>query len=129
MGHLRRVSRSRLYDRVVRVDRNRPVDDGLGGAVDSYTTIIPSYCVTIYPPQHQERRRAELGQQPLGATHFATADPSLNGKTIMIGDRFVDEENNQSWDVLAVERPQAHVYAAVHRFVLRLVTDEGRVES
>jgi len=129
MGSFRRTSRSRLYDRVVRVDRNNPVDDGLGGGVDSFTTIIEQLCVTIYPPQHQERRRAELGSQELNATHFAISDPALNGRTIMISDRFVDEKNNQSWDVLAVERPRASPYAAVNRYVLRMLNDHGEVVS
>lgn len=119
-----RTSRSRLADRVVRVDRRRPVDDGMGGEVDSFTTIIPRLWLAIYPAQHQERRRSELGEQPLSATHIGLADTTRNGATIMVGDRFVDEKNNEWYDVLGVPRPQhKSPHQAMTQFTLRNVKD------
>ena len=124
-GSIVRTSHSQLRNRSVRVDRNLSPEDGMGGAIDSYTTIIDQFWVRIWPSQHQERRETETGQTEVSHTHFGVGEPSVNGRTIRISDRFVDETNQQSWDVLAVERPRGDMpYNAMHRFVLRMATDD-----
>lgn len=100
----------------------------MGGSIDQYATIIPRYWCTIWPPQHQQRLRQELGEVA-DQTHTALADPSRNGQTIMIGDRFTDEKNNECYEVLGVERPQGIAYNRMHRFPLRIVKDCRGPES
>ncbi len=122
-----RTSGSQLQDRVVEVQRRFRLHDGVGGEVDSFTTIIQRYWVTIFPPQHQARLRAELGEEA-SQLHFAIANPARNGKTIMIGDRLLDRKNNEIYDVESVERPTGSPHNAMHRFQLRIIKD-GQVPS
>jgi hypothetical protein len=128
MSPMIRTSRTLLRDRVVRVDRRLRISDGLGGEVDSFVTIIERYWCTIWPPHHQARLRQELGEIA-NQSHFAMADPSRNGRTIMVGDRFIDEKNNERYEVLGVERPRGNPYNRLHRFPLRLVKDGERAGS
>lgn len=124
-GSIVRTSHSLLRNRAVRVERNLVPEDGMGGAIDSFTTIVEQFWVRIWPAQHQERRETETGQNETSHTHFGVGEPSVNGRTIMINDRFVDEVNNQSWDIVAIERPRGEMpYNAMHRFVLRMATDD-----
>ncbi|MDX1388208.1 MAG: hypothetical protein R3344_03410 [Acidobacteriota bacterium] len=121
-----RTSRTLLAERVVRVDRRIRMDDGAYGTVARYQTIIQRYWCTIYPAHHQERRREDLGEAPTGnlQTHFAIADPSRNGQSIMVGDRFIDEVNNITYEVLGAERPRHHSpYSAMHRYALLVCSD------
>jgi hypothetical protein len=119
-----RTSRSLLMDRTVRVERRLPLSDGIGGTVADFVTIIDRYWLTIMPTQHQARDREELGEVA-DQTHFGMADPSRNGRTIMVGDRFVDEINNECYLVRGVIRPPKIVgaYNAMHRFELTIVKD------
>jgi hypothetical protein len=122
-----RTSGSQLQDRVVEVQRRFRLLDGVGGEVDAFKLVIPRYWLTIFPPQHQARLRAELGEQA-SQLHFAIANPARNGKTIMIGDRFFDRKNNEIYDVESVERPAGSAHNAMHRFQLRIIKD-GQVPS
>ena len=118
-----RTNRSRLFDRTVRVERRRRLNDGMYGAVPSYSTLIDRFFCSIFPYQHQERRAIDIGEADVTQTRNAIGNPQRNGVTIMIGDRFVDDTNNETYDVLAVVRPKGHPYNAMHSFVLRIVRD------
>lgn len=118
-----RTSRSLLKDRVVRVDRRRRIDDGMGGRLGEYHTIIPQLWCSIFPAHHQPRAREELGEVA-EQRHFGIADPSRNGTSIMVGDRWVDTRNNECYLVEGVERPRpGSSYNAMHRFHLRVEKD------
>lgn len=120
-----RTSKSLLFDRFVRVDRRGTNYDGVGGTFQTWTEIISRYWVRIFPDHHQERRKQELGEIALETTHGAVGNRSWNGATIMIGDRFIDEKNNETYDVVGVIRPMARLpYSHVYRYVLRIVKDE-----
>jgi len=119
-----RTSKSLLPDRVVRVDRRLRIDDGMGGTYPKHQTIIQRYHVRLWPEQHQRRERVELGEQEAIQDYRAVADPTRNGKTVMIGDRFFDQKNNECYDVVAVKRPRPGLaYSALIHYELRLVKD------
>jgi hypothetical protein len=119
-----RTSKSLLPDRVVRVDRRLRIDDGMGGTYPKHQTIIQRYHVRLWPEQHQRRERVELGEQEAIQDYRAVADPTRNGKTVMIGDRFFDQKNNECYDVVAVKRPRPGLaYSAMIHYELRLVKD------
>jgi hypothetical protein len=112
-----------LYNRAVRVDRRRVRDDGAHGTIPSFATILDRYWVAIYPAQHQPRDREELGEVA-DQSHNAIGPPTRNGVTVMVGDRFIDEVNNNVFEVKGVERPRpGSPYAAGHRYTLRQLRD------
>lgn len=96
----------------------------MGGAVDAFATIIPRFHVSIFPYQHQERRAdIDPGEADVSQTRSAIGNPQRNGVTIMIGDRFIDEVNNETYDVVEVDRPKARPYQRLHLFTLRIIRD------
>ena len=124
-----RTARSRLPDRFVRVDRRVGTSDDMGGQLNDVVTIIARYAITIFPPQHQPRTREDAGEAA-NQLHEAMADPNRNGRTIMVGDRMIDEKNNERWVVEGVVRPRRSCpYSAMHRFTLRLIKDQPGVVS
>jgi hypothetical protein len=119
-----RTSKSLLRDRPVRVFRQERINDGAGGTYLDFTLIIERYWVRIAPDQHTLRTRMEAGDQEAQNRYLAIADPSHNGKTIRVGDRFFDPRNNQCYDVVAVRRPRPGLaYGAMVTFELRIVKD------
>lgn len=118
------TSRSHLPDRWVRVYRRLRINDGAYGTYQAFQTIIQRYKVRIYPDQHQLRERVPLGEQQRGNAYKALANPSHNGKTIMIGDVFHDVKNNECYDVVAAPRPRAGLsYGAMIQYGLTIVKD------
>ena len=112
-----------LYNRTIRVDRRANMDDGAYGTVSRWNTILDRYWVAIYPAQHQPRAREELGEVAT-QQHNAIGPPTRNGVTIMIGDRFIDEVNNDVFQVDGVERPhRGSPYTAGHKYTLTLLRD------
>jgi hypothetical protein len=96
----------------------------MGGTYPKHQTIIQRYHVRLWPEQHQRRERVELGEQEAIQDYRAVADPTRNGKTVMIGDRFFDQKNNECYDVVAVKRPRPGLaYSAMIHYELRLVKD------
>lgn len=119
-----RTSKSLLRDRHVRVYRQERINDGAGGTYLDFTLIIERYWVRITPDQHTLRNRVEPGDQEAKNAYRAVADPSHNGKTIRVGDRFHDVRNNQCYDVVAVRRPRPGLsYGVMVTFELRIVKD------
>lgn len=120
------TSRSRLLSQTVRVDRRLRRHDGSGGSYEEWSTVIARYFLRIYPDHSQERLREETGELPTRAktTHKAIANRSFNGKSVMVGDRFIDELNNQVYDVTEVVRSQARLaYGQTVQYALRIVLD------
>lgn len=117
------TSRSRLLNQTVRVDRRTTVADGLGGGHEEWSTIIARYHVRIYPDHHQQVVKHEFGELA-ETTHSAVGSRSMNGKTIMPGDRFIDVVHNEQYAILAVIRP-AHgdPRNAITQFRMRLISD------
>lgn len=124
MATYTRTSRSLLRDRHVRVYRQEKINDGMGGTYLDFTLIIERYWCRIAPDQHTLRRRVELGDQEASNSYIAIADPTHNGKTVRVGDRFHDTRNNQCYDIVAVRRPRPGLsYGAMVTFELRIVKD------
>jgi hypothetical protein len=106
------------------VYRRLRVNDGAYGTYQAFQTIIERYKVRIYPDQHQLRERVPLGEQQRGNAYKALANPSHNGKTVMIGDVFHDVKNNECYDVVAAPRPRAGLtYGAMIQYGLTIVKD------
>lgn len=120
-----RTSRSRLTtQRWVRVERRSEIYDGMYGTLPTFSTIIERYWLRIYPQQHPQRSRVELGESPDNTTHAAVADLTQNGRTVMVGDRFVDTVNSMTYDVVEVRRPKGgSSYNLMVRYGLVLLSD------
>ena len=119
-----RTAKSQLPDRFVRVDRRTGQSDGMGGQLNDFVTIIARYAITIFPPQHQPRTREDAGEAA-NQLHEAMADPNRNGRTIMVGDRMIDEKNNERWVVEGPILPPGKCpYNAMRHFTLRLIKDQ-----
>jgi hypothetical protein len=117
------TSKSRLLTQPVRVDRRLRRHDGMGGTYQEWETVIQRYFCRIYPDHSQKRARAEEGETP-STTHRAIANRSFNGKSVMIGDRFIDGANNYVYDVVQVVRGEAKLaYGQVVQYGLKLVLD------
>jgi hypothetical protein len=124
-GPYTRTSRSFLLDRVVRVDRRTKTYDGVGGTFQQWQTIIVAYGVHLYLDEHQTRIKQEQGEALEDTQFSAVAFPTRNGRTIAIGDRFLDLKNNETYDVVAVNRPRfRHPLNAMWQFRLRKVKDQ-----
>lgn len=124
-GPYTRTSRSLLFDRTVRVDRRTKTHDGIGGTFQQWQTIISAYPVRLYPDHHQTRIKQEQGEAMEDTQFSAIAYPTRNGRTIAIGDRFLDLKNNETYDVVAVVRPKFRLpYNAMWQFRLRAVKDQ-----
>lgn len=94
------------------------------GTIPGYTTIIGRYWIRIYPQHHPERERIELGEAAIQTTHGAVADRTQNGRSIMVGDRMVDELNSMTYDVVEASRPRGQSsYNLMVRYGLRLLSD------
>ena len=120
------TSRTRLLSRTVCVQRRLIRDDGTYGTYQDYQTVVPRYWVHIYPAQHQERRTREVGEAALDSTHRAIGQPYVNGRHIMIGDRFYDIKNNETYDIVGVDRfYHRSPNSSMHQFTLRIVKDDG----
>lgn len=125
MGVLQ-TSKSRLLSQTVRVDRRLRQHDGMGGTYQEWQTVIVRYFLRIYPDHSQERLREEPGELPTRpkASHRAIANRSFNGKSVMIGDRFIDEAENQTYDIVEVVRSKARLaYGQTVQYRLRIVQD------
>jgi len=122
---LTRTSRSRLFDRVVRVERRHRNRDFMGGSFADYETIIPRYHVRLWPDTHRRRQREETGEVLADPQAFrALGNPSHNGRTIMYGDRFVDDKNHQCYKVVSVWRPKGRAgWSLTNQFELRIIED------
>lgn len=119
-------SSTRLLDRTVCVQRRLVRDDGMGGTYQDWQAIHQDYWVRIYPDHHQPRTPRELGETADNPTHRAVGQPSINGRSIMVGDRFYDTRNNETYDIVGVIRPPYQLpYGAMHQFVCRIVKDDG----
>ena len=124
-----RTSGTNLFDRCVRVDRRVGASDGMGGQLNDFVTVIERYWVAIFPPQHQPRQREDAGEAA-SQLHSAIGDPNRNGRTIMVGDRFIDEKNNETYIVEGPIRPRrSSPLNALHRYELRLIKDGEPVRS
>jgi hypothetical protein len=121
-----RTSRTLLTKDRVRVDRRIRHRDGIGGSFETWSTIIPRYWVRLWPDHHDPRHRIETGEVPDEPTHSAVGARTLNGITVMVGDRFIDEGDNEIYDVLGVRRPRAtSTYnVGLVRYTLRQVRDD-----
>lgn len=120
-----RTSRSRLTTQQwVRVERRSEIYDGMYGTLPQFATIIERYWLRIYPQQHPARSRIELGEGADNTTHAAVADLTQNGRTVMVGDRFVDTVNSMTYDVVEVTRPKGRSsYNLMVRYGLVLLSD------
>jgi hypothetical protein len=97
----------------------------MGGTYAEYQTIIQKYKVRLQPDTHRRRERQETGEILSDPRAWrAYANPTLNGKTVMIGDRFYDEKNNQCYDVVAVQKPRGKLaHSAFIQYDLRIIED------
>jgi hypothetical protein len=118
-----RTSASRLTTQRIRVYRRNRNDDGMSGSYQTWTSIVARYWVHLWPAQHQPRGRQELGEIA-DTTHHAIGDRTTNGMSIMVGDLFHDEVNNECYDVRGVVRPgHGSTRNAMIRYHLRIVKD------
>jgi len=117
-----KTSRSRLFNRVVRVDRMTQLSDGMGGMMESWSTLIDRYHVYIYPAEHGVVRQKETGLLA-EVRRRALGDRAMNGRSIMIGDRFVDRSTNEYFKVLGVIRPQHGVAYRMTTYELAKMDD------
>jgi hypothetical protein len=125
LGQVTRTSSTSIYDRVIRVGRRLRNRDHVGGTYATYDTIIERYHVRLFPDTHRRRERQEVGEILSEPQAFrAYADPTHNGKSIMIGDRFFDDKNRQCYDVVGAWRPRGQSsYSQMLHFELRIVED------
>jgi hypothetical protein len=108
----------------VRVARRIRMSDGMGGASERYSTVIQNYWTRIWADHHLERERIEPGEAAKNPTHLAVGARAVNGKSINLMDRFIDEENNEVYDVVGVRRPKDFSgYGLVSTYTLRIVKD------
>ena len=122
---LTRTSRSRLFDRVVRVERRHRNKEFMGGSYAEFETIIPRYHVRLFPDTHRRRQREEAGEILADPQAFrALGNPSHNGRTIMYGDRFIDDKNHQCYAVVGVWRPKGKAgWSLTNQYELRIIED------
>jgi hypothetical protein len=108
------------------VDRRIRHRDGIGGSAETWSTIVPRYWVRIWPDHHDPRNRIETGEVPDEPTHSAIGARTINGITVMVGDRFIDEGDNEIYDVLGVRRPRpsSSYTMGLVRYTLRQVRDD-----
>lgn len=119
------TGRSQLTNQVVQVQRRRTVRDQMGGVSERFETIVPRYWVRLLPYQHSERERIEPGEQAVDGSHVALGARTLNGMTVMVGDRFYDEANNELYHVKGVRRPIAisSYNVGMVRYKLQIIKD------
>src|SRR6188474_735040 len=100
--------------------RRRGLRD-LSGMDDDHSAVRRPTLAGLEPEGPARRPRGT--DRGLGPDRLqAIGDPARNGRTIRVGDRFVDLVNNRCYDVIAVVRNRGRSpYSAMHQFELRRV--------